>query len=92
MRKSVQGAMLAQRVREVRVEKFGEEGVPALAALLGIPPATWQNYEAGVSMPGTVILQFVGITGANPKWLLSGDGERYAGGGRCGEERLPGWN
>ena len=40
--------MLARRLREVRVDRFGEEGVDVLAGLLGIPPRTWLNYEAGI--------------------------------------------
>lgn len=69
--------MLARRVREVRVERFGEQGVATMAALLRIPARTWSNYEAGVTIPATVILRFLLITGSNPEWLLTGVGERY---------------
>lgn len=68
---------LAERVRRVRVEVFGEGGVGAFAAALGLPPRTWQNYEAGVTIPAQVILGFIEATGVDPLWLLTGHGERY---------------
>src|SRR4051794_2778184 len=69
---------LARRVREVRVERFGEVGGPLLAEALGLPEQTWANYESGVTIPALVILWFVEVTGANPHWLLSGKGPKYA--------------
>lgn len=81
---------LARRVREVRVELYGEGGIEPLAASLGIPARTWQNYEAGVTIPATAILRFIGTTGASPEWLLTGSGERY--GEREAAGRDPAWN
>jgi hypothetical protein len=37
------------------------------------------NYEAGVTIPALVILRFIVISGANPTWLLRGEGEKYTG-------------
>ena len=37
---------------------------------------TWRNYEGGVTMPAWVLLRFLEFTGANPNWLLTGQGER----------------
>ena len=68
---------LALRVREIRVERFGELGELSLALTLGVPPQTWSNYEAGVAMPAHVILQFIEVTGASPEWLLTGEGTKY---------------
>jgi hypothetical protein len=68
---------LAQRVREIRVERFGEDGGPLLAEILGLPERTWANYEAGVTIPALVVLHFVEVTGANPRWLRTGQGEKY---------------
>ncbi len=34
---------LAQRVREIGVERFGEGGGPLLAESLGLPERTWHN-------------------------------------------------
>ncbi|HEY2158029.1 MAG TPA: helix-turn-helix domain-containing protein [Isosphaeraceae bacterium] len=70
-------AGLAGRVREIRVERFGEGGGAALARLLGIPARTWQNYEGGVTIPAEAILRFAAITGASPLWLVSGEGPKY---------------
>ncbi len=68
---------LAQRVVEIREDLYGPDGVRALADALGLPPGTWANYERGVIIPAQVILAFIEITGADPHWLLTGEGERY---------------
>jgi hypothetical protein len=72
-------ATLARRIREIRAEAFGEgrSGVEAVAAELSLPPKNWENYEAGVTMPATVLVHFLVVTGANPLWLMNGSGERY---------------
>ena len=66
------------RVREVREDLYGEGGAAALAAALDLPEETWLNYERGVTMPADVLLGFIDLTGADPHWLLTGDGERTA--------------
>ena len=68
---------LARRVREVRRELFGEHGGPLLAEALRLPHRTWLHYESGVTIPAEVILRFIVATGANPGWLLTGEGDRY---------------
>lgn len=70
---------LAGRVLEIRRELFGEDDGMLLAAALDLPARTWKTYEAGVPIPAPVILKFIEITGANPRWLLKGDGRRYSG-------------
>ena len=70
-------ADLARRVGEIRREVFGEHGAPILAEAIGIPARAWANYEAGVTMPGHVILGFIEVTGAEPRWLLTGDGDKF---------------
>ena len=70
-------ASISRRLREVRQELFGEHGGPELARRLNLPARTWYNYETGVTVPAEVLLSFIDQTGANPVWLLSGDGERY---------------
>jgi hypothetical protein len=69
--------ILAQRVREIRLERYGEEGAPTLAHALDLPYRTWLNYEAGVTIPAPVILRFIQLTGVNPEWLSSGQREKY---------------
>jgi hypothetical protein len=68
---------LADRLRQIRVELYGENGVPILAEVLGIPDRTWSNYESGVTLPAHIVLVFIQQTAANPQWLLTGNGERY---------------
>jgi hypothetical protein len=70
-------ASLSRRLREVRQEIYGEHGGPELARRLDLPARTWYNYETGVTVPAEVLLGFIEQTGANPAWLLSGEGARY---------------
>jgi hypothetical protein len=69
---------LVRRIREVRLERYGEHGGPLLAAAQGIPFRTWVNYEAGVRMPAAVLLRFLDATGTSSCGLLTGQGDRYA--------------
>ncbi len=78
---------VAARAREVRRELYGERGAPKLAEDLELPTRTWLNYESGVVIPATVILRFIDLTGANPRWLLTGQGERYATASRDEERK-----
>lgn len=68
---------LAQRVREIREEGYGEHGGPMLAEALNLPFRTWLNYEGGATIPAQVILLFIELTDAHPHWLLTGEGARY---------------
>ena len=70
-------ASLSRRLREIRQELFGEHGGPELARRLTLPARTWYNYETGVTVPAEVLLGFIDQTGANPLWLLSGEGMKY---------------
>src|ERR1700760_1278965 len=70
-------ASLSRRLREVRQELFGEHGGPELARRLGLPARTWYNYETGGPVPAEVLLGFIEQTGANPTWLLNGEGPKY---------------
>ncbi|WP_435020970.1 helix-turn-helix domain-containing protein [Tundrisphaera sp. TA3] len=74
-------ASISRRLREVRQELFGDHGGPELARRLNLPARTWYNYETGVTVPAEVLLSFIDQTGANPVWLLSGEGERLTRGG-----------
>lgn len=70
-------AQIAGRLREIRQELFGEHGGPELARRLNLPARTWYNYETGVTVPAEVLLTFIDQTGANPEWLLTGEGQKY---------------
>jgi hypothetical protein len=69
---------LASRFREVREVLYGENGAAALAAALDLPKATWLNYERGVTMPADVLLRLIALTGTDPYWLLTGEGNHGA--------------
>jgi hypothetical protein len=69
---------IAVRVREIRQDLYGEDGLENLAAALDVPAQTWRNYERGVTMPAETLLEFMVLTGADPNWLLTGDGERIS--------------
>jgi hypothetical protein len=71
---------LARRIRAVRCESYDDSGEAMLAEAMHLPVATWRNYEAGVVIPATVILRFMELTGADPHWLLTGQGDRYLSG------------
>jgi hypothetical protein len=68
---------LSYRVQQIRRETYGEDGSPYLSQALKIPARTWEHYENGVTIPARIILRFIEITGVEPRWLLTGEGERY---------------
>ena len=68
---------LARRVQEIREELYGVHGAPLLADALSLPVRTWIHYETGCTIPAHAILRFIEVTGAHPRWLLSGEGEKY---------------
>jgi hypothetical protein len=68
---------LAARLAHLRIEVFGTEGRPEMAKRLGIPCQTWNNYEAGVIVPGVIILMLIELTSVEPRWLLNGAGPMF---------------
>jgi hypothetical protein len=68
---------LALRVREIRQEKFGDNGGQLMAESLRVPFRTWLEFESGRTIPADVILRLVEFTHANPHWLLTGLGDKY---------------
>jgi hypothetical protein len=78
-------ASLSRRLREIRQELFGDHGGPELARRLNLPARTWYNYETGVTVPAEVLLGFIEQTGANPIYLISGEGSKFR---RSSDERL----
>lgn len=68
---------LAERLRQIRTELFGERGGPEMSRRLNLPVRTWYNYEAGVTVPAEVLLRFVELTGVEPLWLAKGKGPRF---------------
>ncbi len=72
--------MLGNRLRQIRVELYGDHGGPRVAEQLGIPPRSWYNYEIGVTVPAEILLRFIELTSVEPLWLLHGQGERFRSG------------
>ena len=64
--------LFTTRLVQARVESYGEGGIPRLAQDLGIPARTWENYEVGVSIPGSILLEFLCLTRVDPRWLAWG--------------------
>ena len=70
-------ADLASHVKAIRKDLYGEHGGPLLAEALGLPYRTWHHFEVGMTIPGEVLLRFIELTAANPRWLYTGEGPRY---------------
>jgi hypothetical protein len=70
-------SILARRFIEVRRDLYGDHGGPLMAKAMNLPFRTWANYEAGVVMPAHILLVFLEVTGVDPRWLLTGEGESY---------------
>jgi hypothetical protein len=68
---------IAGRITEVRRDLFGDAGIPAIAESMHLPERSWSNYEAGVVMPGPILLHFLDLTSVEPHWLLTGEGPKY---------------
>jgi hypothetical protein len=68
---------VAERLRELRIELFGDRGGPELARRLGLPVRTWYNYEAGVTVPAEVVLRVIELTAVEATWLLHGTTPKY---------------
>ncbi len=68
---------LAERLRSLRAELYGERGGPELSRRLGLPIRTWYNYESGVTVPAEVVLKIIELTSVEPIWLLHGEGPKY---------------
>lgn len=75
--KTVVKDQISGRLRQIRMELFGEHGGPELARRLDLPARTWYNYETGVTVPAEVMLDFLNQTSVNPVWLLTGQGNAY---------------
>ena len=45
------------------------------ACALELPPQTWRSDEQGLTMRVRVILEFLDLTGTDPHWLLTGEGD-----------------
>jgi len=68
---------LAERLRLLRSELYGDRGGPELARRLNLPIRTWYNYESGVTVPAEGVLKIIELTSVEPIWLLHGEGPKF---------------
>lgn len=69
---------LGQRIREARMAKEMDQA--RLAGKLDIATRTLQRWEKGEQEPdGSIIMRIAKATAVLPQWLLTGDGDKYAG-------------
>ena len=68
---------LALRLREIRLELYGDHGGPLLAMELGLPYRMWHSYEGGAAIPSQSLLRFLEVTHAHPHWLITGQGAKF---------------
>lgn len=68
---------LSERLRDIRMELYGDRGGSEMARRLGVPIRTWYNYESGVTVPAEVLLRFMELTSVEPLWLLHGRGPKF---------------
>jgi phage repressor protein C with HTH and peptisase S24 domain len=74
---------LADRIRSIRTELYGERGLADLAKQIGVPVRTWYSYETGVTVPAEVLLRFIELTHVEPLWLLHGQGNKLQSAAAC---------
>jgi hypothetical protein len=58
--------LLAYRVREIRLDRFGNDGIATLSQAMNIPTRTWEHFENGVTIPAWIVLQFNEVSGVQP--------------------------
>jgi hypothetical protein len=58
--------LLASRVREIRLDRFGNDGIATLSQAMNIPTRTWEHFENGVTIPAWILRQFIEISGVQP--------------------------
>ena len=63
---------MADRLRNVRILKFGPRGKSAFAKALGIPLQTYVHYEQGRIPPPDLLARIMSVARVNPSWLKSG--------------------
>jgi hypothetical protein len=70
-------AAIAERIRLVRHDLYGQHGGPMLADALNLPHRIWHLFELGETIPAHVLLRFLELTSVEPNWLYTGRGARY---------------
>lgn len=68
---------ISGRLVWVRRRVFGERGRATLSRAIGVSPSTYNYYEKGRQMPADLLAKVAQVTGADLRWLLTGDGSPF---------------
>jgi SOS-response transcriptional repressor LexA/transcriptional regulator with XRE-family HTH domain len=68
---------LSERLTQLRQGVFGARGRAAFARALGVSPSTYNYYEKGRQPPADLLARAAEVTGADMKWLLTGNGAPF---------------
>lgn len=68
----------SERLKNIREDLVKTQ--KEMAAMLGVAPRTWQNYEEGIHDPSWKVIEGLVEMGFNANWILSGEGYMHAGG------------
>ena len=69
---------LSERLAQLRQTVFGPRGRAAFSRALGISPSTYNYYEKGRQPPADLLAKAAQYTGADLKWLMTGDGQPFS--------------
>lgn len=64
---------ICRRISQLRQQLDGARGRAAFAGKLGLAPSTYSYYEAGRTPPADVLVRIADLTGADLRWLLTGE-------------------
>ena len=70
---------ICQRLRRLREDYAGKRGKSFFAKALGLSPSTYSYYEHSRIPPAEVLCRVCELTGADLRWLLTGDGALVSG-------------
>lgn len=73
-----QNSTICDRVKFLRESSFGGRGKTQMAEVTGIPYNTYLRYETSTEPPASAVWSICRATGADPGWLLSGQGEPFS--------------
>ena len=82
-------AELIQRVRLLRERTYGKRGKARFCKALGISPSTYNYYEQDRVPPVALLVEMARVTGADPNWLLTGDGPEPSDGPQAKPASVP---
>lgn len=64
-----------ERIRQLRINSFGQRGKSKFAQQIGLSPSTYNYYENDRLAPISVLLKIAQATGVSLNWLITGQNE-----------------